>query len=289
VTDLEYIKRAGDNLTEFVPTKQDLVDLANALACNITSYYYLLRICVGRSDIQMCAYAEYRLGRILDYLPELESEINEKLRRGFRENDAIQLLEMETDTSEEVDFHLRLKIRQLLSDGSIDRPETSPPVDWTNEKEQLFQKCAAHSRDCRRRLTHTILRTLLVLLKGRDPTKDAKFIEWVLELPGKHLPTEEDRASFNSMFSRLLGDENPDPTLRLWMRESVDNFGWLYAALFPLIGHQVRTPQGTGTLVRVFASECEIQQDGAGLVIRVSPLKVFRMDEQAVMAQLSRS
>ena len=47
-------------------------------------------------------HAEYRLCRIVDYLPELESEIKGKLRSGHNDNDTAELLEMEreTDTSE---------------------------------------------------------------------------------------------------------------------------------------------------------------------------------------------
>ena len=149
----------------------------------------------------------------------------------------------------EIDVQLQLAIQRLLSDGSIDKSERTPlPADWTTEKEELFLKCSAHARACRMRKSQILAETLSVLLqriKAADP-REKGYIKWVLELPGKHLPTEEDRAAFNSMFNRLLADERQDPELRQNMRESVEKFGWLYAALFPLIGQHVRTPHGTG-------------------------------------------
>ena len=89
--DLEYIKCRKDSLTEFVPTKMDLVSLANSLADYIICHESNMRICAGpsgRSTVNAYHYDCFRLGRILDYLPELESEIKEKLKRGFEKNEA---------------------------------------------------------------------------------------------------------------------------------------------------------------------------------------------------------
>jgi hypothetical protein len=178
----------------------------------------------------------------------------------------------------EIDAQLQLAIQRLLLDGSIDGPDrTPPPVGWTTEKEELFLKCAAHARDCRKRKSQTLgdkLRALLQGIKATDPGQ-AEYIKWVLELPGKHLPTEEDRASFNSLFNRLFGDKRVDQGLRQAMRESAEKFEGLYAALFPLIGKEVRTPHGTGRLLTVFARQCEIRLDGTDRIYCVPPSEVY--------------
>jgi hypothetical protein len=67
-----------------------------------------------------------------------------------------------------------------------------------------------------------------------------------------------------------------DPALRKRMWESVKKFEWLYVALYPLIGQQVQTPQGRGTLLTVFASQCEIRPDGTSQAYRVPPSAVCR-------------
>jgi hypothetical protein len=118
---------------------------------------------------------------------------------------------------------------------------------------------------------------LLQGIKATDPG-NAEHIKWVLELPGKRLPTEEDRTAFNSMFNQLLGDERIDRALRQNMRESVEKFEWLSAALYPLIGKQVRTPHGAGRVLAVFAGQCEIRLDGTDRNCRV-PLPEVRPDE----------
>jgi hypothetical protein len=178
----------------------------------------------------------------------------------------------------DIDGQLRIAIQRLLSHGSIDGADTTPtPADWTVEKEELFLKCSAHARDCRKRKSQTLADKLRALLRGiraTDP-RQAEYIKWVLELPGKHLPTEEDRSSFNSMFNRLLRDECVDPALRQSMRESVEKFGSLSAAFFPLIGQQVQTQHGRGRLLAVSASQCEIEQGGAGQIYRVLPSEIY--------------
>jgi hypothetical protein len=177
----------------------------------------------------------------------------------------------------EIDAQLQLAIQHLLSHGSIDGPDrTPPPVDWTVEKEELFLKCSAHARDCRKRKSQTLdhkLRAFLQGIKPADP-RNAEYIKWVLELPGKHLSTEEDRASFSTVFDRLFGDKRVDQALRQSMRESVEKCEWMYAALFSLIGQHVRTPHGTGRLLAVFAEQCEIRQDGSDRTYRVPPYEV---------------
>jgi len=177
-----------------------------------------------------------------------------------------------------LDLTLRLAIRRLLLRGHVDGPDSTPlPADWTTEKEELFLRISTHARDCRKRATRTRLREMVQLLQGIKATdpRNAEHIKWVLELPGQHLPTEEDPAAFDSMFNRLLADERRDPGLRQSMRESVEKFEGLYAALFPLIGHRVWTPMGTGTLLTVFRGQCEIKQDGSGRNCRVTPSEVY--------------
>lgn len=180
----------------------------------------------------------------------------------------------------EIDAQLRLAIQRLLLDGSIDGlDKTPPPVDWTTEKEELFLKCSTHARDCRKRKSQTLADELSALLQGIKATdpRQTEYIRWVLELPGKHLPTEEELASFNSIFSRLFGDKRVDQELHQAMRESVEKFHRLYAALFPLIGQRVRTAQGTGTLLSISASQCEIRQNGNGRIHGV-PLSEIHLD-----------
>jgi hypothetical protein len=181
------------------------------------------------------------------------------------------------EDADKIDAPLRLAIQRLLTHGSTDEPDrTPPPADWTTEKEELFLKCSAHAQDCRKRKSQTLAPTLGFLLKKSKAAspKHAAYIKWVLELPGKHLPTEEDRAVFNSMFNRLLADERRGPELRQSMREAVEKFEWMYAALFPLIGQHVRTPHVTGRLLAVFAEQCDIRQDGSEQTHRVPTSEV---------------
>jgi hypothetical protein len=65
-----------------------------------------------------------------------------------------------------------------------------------------------------------------------------------------------------------------DPSLRECMKDSVRQFGQPHARLFPLIGKRVWTPQGSGKLLSVFASRCEIWPDGAEHTFRVRPEEV---------------
>lgn len=124
------------------------------------------------------------------------------------------------------------------------------PNGWTPEKEELFLKCSKHARECRERAERA----------GRRVGP---------------LETEEDRSVFNAMFNQLFEDERVDAALRQHMKEIVERLEWLYAALYPLIGQRVSTPRGTGTLLSVFARQCEVQLDGAAKTFRVSPSEVF--------------
>ena len=87
MSELEVMTHYGDTVTDFAPTKKDLLDLANDLADELITYNFSFRFCVGTMDLDRQSYASYRLGRILDYLPELKPKIEEKLQRGYAKND----------------------------------------------------------------------------------------------------------------------------------------------------------------------------------------------------------
>jgi hypothetical protein len=95
MTDLGYMKEFDDSLTQFNPTKRDLVVLAHALAENLISYNHEFRLCVGRSRLNRRDYVSFRLARIVEYLPELEPEIHERIRRGHEENNELERLYVE--------------------------------------------------------------------------------------------------------------------------------------------------------------------------------------------------
>jgi hypothetical protein len=89
MTDAEFIKERGfgDAPTDFVATKADLVSLANKLVDELLAADFFLRLQVSRRDIAERTYTEFRLCRVMDFLPELESEIQQKLRLGLEKND----------------------------------------------------------------------------------------------------------------------------------------------------------------------------------------------------------
>jgi hypothetical protein len=98
MTDDEYVNLTGDSLTKFIPTKRDLEILANALADEVIGHEFIMRFCVGSSIMLQYNQDCFRLRRVMDYLPERVSEINEKLRRGFAKIDV-----REKQTSEELE------------------------------------------------------------------------------------------------------------------------------------------------------------------------------------------
>jgi hypothetical protein len=112
VKDLEYIKRAGDELTECVPTEEDLMVLADALVYYLINEDYQLRRYFSKSDLPTRAHAKYRLGLILACFPKLKSEIEAKVRRGYRANDVAELIvdmEAEAQQCDETETNTRLQ------------------------------------------------------------------------------------------------------------------------------------------------------------------------------------
>jgi hypothetical protein len=88
MTEGEFIKGNGDESTGFAVTRADLTLLAHKLADEVLRWNFFLRLNVSLRDIDARDYIGFRLGRVLDYLPELCPEIEEKMRLGDRENDA---------------------------------------------------------------------------------------------------------------------------------------------------------------------------------------------------------
>jgi hypothetical protein len=77
----------GDTITDFVPTKADLELLAQALVNRLLFDEFVLMQQVGRREIAEREYTDFRLGRVMGYLPELRAEIEEKLRLGHIQNE----------------------------------------------------------------------------------------------------------------------------------------------------------------------------------------------------------
>lgn len=87
MTDAEFVKeRGGDNLTDFVATKVDLVSLAHRLADELLADEFILLLQSSRSDKNRRDYTSFRLSRVMNFLPELDAEIREKLRLGYEQN-----------------------------------------------------------------------------------------------------------------------------------------------------------------------------------------------------------
>jgi translation elongation factor EF-Ts len=88
VTDAEFVKQRGygDTVTDFVATKNDLVLLANALVKQLLSDEFILLLQTSRSDINRRDYSSFRLNRVMEFLPELEADIQEKLRVGWEKS-----------------------------------------------------------------------------------------------------------------------------------------------------------------------------------------------------------
>lgn len=84
MTDAEFIQERGmgDTTTTFIPTKADLKLLAKALVDAMLNEEYLLELCADMNWIARRDYAEFRLGRVLSFLPEMEAEVEELIRVG---------------------------------------------------------------------------------------------------------------------------------------------------------------------------------------------------------------
>jgi hypothetical protein len=87
MTETEFIKANGDDSTGFAVTRADLTLLAHKLAGEVLRWNFFLRLNVCLSHIDARDYLGFRLGRVLDYLPDLRPEIEETMRLGEREND----------------------------------------------------------------------------------------------------------------------------------------------------------------------------------------------------------
>jgi translation elongation factor EF-Ts len=90
MTDEQFVmeRGMGDTITDFVATKADLELLAQALVKRLLFDEFVLMQQVSRRDIAEREYTDFRLGRVMDYLPELRAEIEEKLRLGHIQNEA---------------------------------------------------------------------------------------------------------------------------------------------------------------------------------------------------------
>lgn len=88
MTDAEFVQQRGqgDTVTEFVATKEDLKLLAKALVDELLADEFYLGLQVSLEEIARRDYAEFRLVRVMDFLPEMEVEIQEKLRVGREKN-----------------------------------------------------------------------------------------------------------------------------------------------------------------------------------------------------------
>ena|SRR5271165_5230068 len=85
MTDTEFIKERGfgdSTLTEFVATRDDLVNLGDALVQAILDDEFLLGIGASRKDAFVLDYKLFRIGRVMDFLPDYVDKWKEKLREG---------------------------------------------------------------------------------------------------------------------------------------------------------------------------------------------------------------
>jgi translation elongation factor EF-Ts len=89
MTDAEYVNErgGGDALTDFVATKHDLISLADKLVDELLSAEFYLELCASLNELRERDYLRFRLNRVLDFLPDHEAEIREKLRVGREKND----------------------------------------------------------------------------------------------------------------------------------------------------------------------------------------------------------
>src|SRR5580658_9803329 len=87
MTEKEFIKANGDESTRFTATRADLTSLAHKLADEVLGWKFCLRLNVSYRDLKTHDYIAFRLSRVLDCLPELRPEIEDKIRLGERENE----------------------------------------------------------------------------------------------------------------------------------------------------------------------------------------------------------
>jgi hypothetical protein len=89
MTDAEFVQQrgGGDTLTGFIATKADLVSLANQLVNELLADEFYLLLQVSCSEINRRDYRRFRLHRVMEFLPELDAEIQEKLRIGRKKNE----------------------------------------------------------------------------------------------------------------------------------------------------------------------------------------------------------
>jgi hypothetical protein len=90
MTDEQFVmeRGMGDAITDFVPTTADLELLAQALVNRLLFGEFVLMQQVSRRDIAEREYTDCRLGRVMDYLPELRAKSEEKLQLGHIQNEA---------------------------------------------------------------------------------------------------------------------------------------------------------------------------------------------------------
>ncbi len=96
MTDAEFVQQrgGGDTLTSFVATKGDLVSLANQLADELLTDEFILLLQTSRGDRLRRDYMSYRLERVMAFLPELDTDIQEKLRVGRKKNKEVAAKEL---------------------------------------------------------------------------------------------------------------------------------------------------------------------------------------------------
>jgi ATP-dependent protease HslVU (ClpYQ) peptidase subunit len=96
MTDAEFVQQrsGGDTLTSFVGTKADLVSLANQLVDELLADEFFLLLQTSRSEWNRRDYRSFRLSRVMEFLPELDAEIQEKLRIGRKKNEEVAAKEL---------------------------------------------------------------------------------------------------------------------------------------------------------------------------------------------------
>jgi hypothetical protein len=102
------------------------------------------------------------------------------------------------------------------------------------------------------------------------------YLEMALGIMARRQPLGTELSKPNS---ESPDDTIPNPDLkkhsvREQMEDSLRQFGHPHAQLFPLIGKRVWTSQGTGKLLSVFATRCEVHPEGTHKTIRVRPEEV---------------
>jgi len=106
MTDEQFVmeRGMGDTITDFVPTKADLELLAQALVNRLLFDEFVLMQQVSRRDIAEREYTDFRLGRVMGYLPELRAEIEEKLQLGHIQNEAdVKQMQQQWPVSDVID------------------------------------------------------------------------------------------------------------------------------------------------------------------------------------------